>query len=143
MNELSGVRSEAHRRGVRSSTALEEGVDATISQEGFHFSMAMQKLLVGSVRLVAGRRRDLTRIVEFEGEEVATHTMHRDAEGMRGVTETLYRTADGRLMVYVENWSKRDEEGIVYSLLEVTGVDLQKGGRFEKLGEGAWAWLRR
>jgi hypothetical protein len=105
--------------------------------------MVMQKLLVGSVRLVAGRRRDLTRIVEFEGEEVATYTMHRDAEAMRGVTETLYRTPDGRLIVYVENWSKRDEEGIVYSLLEVTGVDLQKGGRFEKLGEGAWAWLRR
>ena len=105
--------------------------------------MAMQKLLVGSVRVVAERRRDLTRSVEFDGEEVATHTKHRGADGMRGVTETLYRKVDGRLIVYVENWSKREEEGTIYSLLEVTGEDLRKGGRFETLGEGAWAWLRR
>jgi hypothetical protein len=105
--------------------------------------MAMQKLLVGSVRMVAGRRRDLTRIVEFEGEKVATHTMVRGADGMRGVTETLYRTVNGRLIVYVENWSKREEEGTIYSMLEVTGEDLRKGGRFETLGEGAWAWLRQ
>jgi hypothetical protein len=105
--------------------------------------MAMQKLLVGSVRLVAGRRRDLTRVVELEGEKVATHTMYRDADETRGVTETLYRTVDGRLFVYVENWSKHEEEGTIYSMLEVTGEDLRKGGRFETLGEGAWAWLRQ
>ena len=82
-------------------------------------------------------------VVEFEGEKVATHTMYRGADGTRGVTETLYRTVDGRLFVYVENWSKREEEGTIYSMLEVTGEDLRKGGRFETLGEGAWAWLRR
>jgi uncharacterized protein YndB with AHSA1/START domain len=105
--------------------------------------MAMQKLLVGSVRLVAGRRRDLTRVVEFEAEEVATHTIYRGADGARGVTETLYRTVDGRLIVYIENWSKREEEGTIYSMLEVTGEALRRGGRFERLGEGAWAWLRQ
>jgi hypothetical protein len=93
--------------------------------------------------MLAGRRRDLTRIVEFEGEEVAIHTIRRDAEGTRGVTETLYHTADGRLIVHVENWSQREEEGTIYSILEITGEDLRKGGRFEALGEGAWAWLRR
>ena len=105
--------------------------------------MATHKLCIGSTREICGRQRDLTRVEEFEGEKVATHTMHRDAEGTRGVTETLYHLTDGRLIVYVENWSKRPEEGTVYSMLEVRGADLQKGGRFEELGKGAWAWLRR
>lgn len=106
--------------------------------------MATQKLAVGSIRLIGGRQHDLTRTVRFEGEEVATRTACRDGEGTRGVTETLYYDATSvRLVVHVENWSKRPEEGTIYSLLEVTGEDLQEGSRFEALGEGAWAWLRR
>jgi hypothetical protein len=106
--------------------------------------MATHKLPVGSVRLVGGRRRDLTRTVQFEGEEMATRTANRGSEGTRGVTETLYYDAtSSRLIVHVANWSKRPEEGAIYSLLEVTGDDLQKGARFEALGKGAWVWLRR
>ena len=105
--------------------------------------MATYELRVGSVRTIRGRQRDLTRIVQFEGEEVATRTMYRNEERTRGVTETLYYATDGRLIVHVENWSKQEEEGTIYSVLEVTGADLQKGGRFEALGQGAWAWLRR
>ena len=61
--------------------------------------------------------QDATRPVEFEGEQVAqTHVYGTDRVGSpsdtRGTTETLYRAADGRLVVYVEDWSKWQGEGV-------------------------------
>jgi hypothetical protein len=105
--------------------------------------MPTQRLQVGSVRTIGGRKNDLTRIVQFEGQEVATRTAYIDEERTRRVTETLYHTTDGRLIVHVETWSQEEEKGTIYSVLEISGTELQKGGRFEELGHGAWAWLRR
>ncbi|MFA5266041.1 MAG: hypothetical protein WC378_19640 [Opitutaceae bacterium] len=50
------------------------------------------------------------------------------------MTETLYRTADDRLVVYVDDWSRWQGEPDTYSLHEVAQTDLQPGGLFESLG---------
>ena len=55
----------------------------------------------------------------------------------RGTTQTLYRTADGRLVVHVREWSHWQGEPDVYTLREVTAEDLSVNGRFEALGREA------
>jgi hypothetical protein len=105
--------------------------------------MPTQEIRVGTVKIVNGVRCDHTRPVQLEGEKLATHTVHIGSDGTRGATETLYHTADGRLIVHVENWSRQQTETTIYSMLEITEKDLRAGGRFEALGQGAWAWLRR
>jgi hypothetical protein len=77
--------------------------------------------------------------VEFVGEELANFTEYglgRDgnATDTRGVTETLYKTEDGRLVVHVEDWSRWQGEPTTESLIEVEEIDLHAGGRFEQLG---------
>ena len=86
--------------------------------------------------------QDNTRPVEFEGEELAKVSDYgtgRDGKptDTRGTKETLYKTPDGRLVVYVENWSRWQGEPNTYDLLEVTETDLQPNGRFETLGREA------
>jgi len=86
-----------------------------------------------------GREQDLTRVVEFIGEQLAIRTEAGVGRGSeitdtRGVTETLYRAEDGRLVVYVEDWSHWQNEPNTYTLHVVTEADLQPGGRFERLG---------
>ncbi len=105
--------------------------------------MQMQRVLVGSLRTVDGARVDRTRPVEFEGEALAVREKTIDEDGRLGFTETLYYTADRRLLVHVANWSRQHGEMISYSLLEVNRHDLQPGGRFAELAQAAWAWLRR
>jgi len=85
--------------------------------------------------------QDERRLVEFEGERVAT----RDGMGShggqlsdtRGVTETLFKTKDGRLVVHVSDWSRWQREPTIESLVEVEESDLRPGGRFEFLGAAA------
>ena len=93
--------------------------------------------IVGSGGIV----QDNTREVQFEGEELAKRTEYGFHKGnitdARGVTETLYRTADGRLVVHIEDWSRWQGEPTTYTLVEVTEEDLQVGGRFEALGQEA------
>ena len=100
-------------------------------------------MLVGTVRVAEGVRIERTRPVEFEGEELAVRQMHINAEGTLGYEETLYYTTDERLIVHIANWSTQHGEMTIYSMLEVTRRDLQAGGRFEALGQRAWAWLRK
>ena len=98
------------------------------------------KVLVGSV--VAGNSgivNDNTREVEFVAEQLAKLTeygMGRDGgvTDTRGVTETLYRTDDGRLVVHVKDWSNWQSEPTTYSLHEVTEADLEGDGQFWALG---------
>jgi len=82
--------------------------------------------------------QDATRLVQFEGEELAERTEHGLHKGVttdtRGVTEMLFRTEDGRLVVHVEDWSRWVGEPTVYNLREVTEEDLGAGGRFWALG---------
>lgn len=97
-------------------------------------------VLVGSV--VAGNSGQTnynTREVEFVGEELASATEYGlGREGgitdSRGVTETLFKTEDDRLVVHVEDWSHWQGELNTYTLHEVEEADLQVGGRFEALG---------
>jgi len=105
--------------------------------------VATQRILVGSVRVVNGTRIERTRTVEFEGEQLAVRSEQINAEGTLGFTETLYYTVDRQLLVHIENWSKQRGRQSIYSLLEIDRKDLQAGGRFEVLGQGAWAWLRK
>lgn len=92
-------------------------------------------LNVGTVRRNrSGHVTDSCRPVEFVGELVASRTVHTGNDDTRGVSESLYKTDDGRLVVYVEDWSRWQGEPSVYSLREVAEADLQPGGRYEMLG---------
>jgi len=100
-------------------------------------------LRIGTRTATGSVTQDLTRDVEFEGEELARRKEYgySDRTGgvtdTRGTTETLYRAADGRLVVYVEEWSHWQGEPNRYHLLEVTEDDLGVNGRFEALGREA------
>jgi len=88
----------------------------------------------------SGQVNDTRREVQFEGEELAHYTEYgagREGVGItdtRGVTETLYKTADGRLVVHVDDWSRWQGEPSTESLHQATEADLGPGGRFEALG---------
>jgi len=98
---------------------------------------------IGRVQSTSGGiTQDNTREVQFEGEELATRTeFGAGREGgiadTRGVTETLYKAADGKLVVHVEDWSHWQGEPTTYSLHAVTEADLQPTGRFAALGAEA------
>ncbi|NLE99696.1 MAG: hypothetical protein GX601_01840 [Anaerolineales bacterium] len=105
--------------------------------------MPVYRVPVGSLRTTDGVEFDYTQTVEFEGDELAVREKTIDPDGTRGFKETLYYTADRRLLVHVANWYQQRGEMVSYALLEITRVDLQPGGRFEELALGAWAWLRK
>lgn len=101
-------------------------------------------VLVGSVVAgSSGQTNDNTRGVEFEAEELASRTEYglgRDGVGItdtRGVTETLYKAADGRLVVHVKDWSHWQSEPNTYTLHEATEADLSATGRWAALGAEA------
>ena len=99
-------------------------------------------VLVGTYTVGSGGIvQDSTREAQFRGEELAQRTEYGYHKGnitdTRGVTETLYRTDDGRLVVHIKDWSRWQGEPTTYSLLEVTEEDLGVGGRFEALGREA------
>ena len=106
--------------------------------------ITMITLKVGRIESLAnGVRQDGTRDVEFEGEEVGRRTIYgySDRTGKptdtRGITETLYRAADGRLLVYTEDWSCWAGEGNDYALVVATPEDLGPTGPFAGLGHEA------
>ena len=89
-----------------------------------------------------GHVEDDRREVVFEGEQLAQvmrygTNKHGALTDTRGVTETLYRTSDGRLVVHVADWSRWQGEPNVERLERVSEADLQPGGRFERLGREA------
>ena len=97
---------------------------------------------VGAVEATAnGHTQDTRRVVEFTGEELASNEEYGYHKGnlteTRGVTETLYRTEDVRLVVHVKDWSQWQGEPSTEHLVEVTDADIQPGGRFETLGSDA------
>ena len=91
----------------------------------------------------SGQVNDDTRQVEFEAEELASRTEYgTESDGVsitdtRGVTETLYRTADNRLIVHVNSWSRWQGEPDNLYLETVTADDLGPTGRFAQLGQEA------
>ena len=101
------------------------------------------KVYIGSVQASSGGLTlDTTKAVEFEGEAIASYSepgTGRDGgvTDTRGTRETLYRTADGRLVAHGESWSHWQGEPTGYGLHEMDWADLQPGGRFERLGDVA------
>ena len=91
-------------------------------------------LQVGSEVVIDGHMQENLRPVTFEGEKLGNRRWFTDDRGTRGVDETLYRTADGRLVVYVENWSWWPGEPDSHKLVEVQPAALDVGGQFEMLG---------
>ena len=97
------------------------------------------RVYIGSLERGSGREWiDYRELVEFEGERLAGNAdIHGDYDdgsydgGIIGVIETLYRVADGRLIVHVED---ARHELRRESLHHITEGDLMPGGRLEKLG---------
>ncbi len=100
-------------------------------------------VLVGSVVAgSSGQTNDNTQEAEFEAEELASRTEYGLGRGggitdSRGVTETLYKTSDGRLVVYVEDWSHWQGEASTYTLHEATEAEMSATGRWAALGAEA------
>jgi len=100
------------------------------------------RVFVGSIVCGSGgQTNDTRRPVTFEGEKLAELTTYGLGAGgitdTRGVTETLYRASDGRLIVHVDDWSRWQGEPSVETLHQVTEDDLNVGGKFEELGREA------
>jgi len=98
-------------------------------------------VLVGTLEsLNGGRTQDGRREVTFEGERLGSITTYGydtkrgNLTDTRGTDETLYRSADGRLVVHVKEWSRWQGEPTIEHLHAVTEKDLQPGGRFDALG---------
>ncbi len=98
-------------------------------------------LEVGTVVAWNGFVQDDRQPVEFVGERLARRTVYGlergKPTGTRGITEILYRTEDGRYVVYIKEWSMWQGEPSIYSLVLATEEDLGVGGRFEELGRKA------
>ena len=90
----------------------------------------------------SGQTNDSRRDIVFVGEKMASHTEYGEGRDggitdTRGVTETLYRTEDGKLIVHVEDWSRWQGEPNTESLQEVTEADLSPTGNYAALGADA------
>lgn len=86
-----------------------------------------------------GQTQDNRREVQFVGERVAHRTEYREGRDgrltdTRGVTQTLYRADDDRLIVHTKAWSQWAGEPTDETLQAVEEKDLQTGGFFELLG---------
>jgi hypothetical protein len=95
------------------------------------------RVRVGTLIAVNGRLQDFTQQVEFEARKLAEFHRFLGTDDTRGVSEVLYQTPDGRLIVHLEDWSRWQNEPTHYKLVEITQDDLQPGGRFEFLGREA------
>lgn len=101
------------------------------------------KLYIGSIQTSSNFTQNNTHPVEFLGEQLATRrefgysARTGGLTDTRGTTQTLYKAADGRLLVHVEDWSRWQGEPTTYSLREVTEADLGANGEFEALGREA------
>lgn len=103
----------------------------------------MEKVTAYIGRVVAsstGELQDTRQKIEFDGELLGEYIHqdikrnvcgHADSEGR---TETLYKAADGRLLVHVHHWSEHPGKPSVEELHEVAEADLLAGGRFALLG---------
>ena len=96
---------------------------------------------IGSVLTgVVGGGTDTRQKVQFEGEQLGeclSSGINRTVCGKsetRGTSQTLYRTADGRLLVHVYEWSQQPGDPSVETLHEVSAADLQPSGRYALLG---------
>lgn len=104
--------------------------------------MARITVQIGTEYNINGKLQSDLRPVEFDAEQLAEHSYFVALEGeppsdSRGVVETLYRVPDGRLVVYVERWSRWRDEPNTFALRQVAKEDFEVGGEFEALGRKA------
>lgn len=100
------------------------------------------QVLVGTcVTGTSGQKQDNTRSVLFRATQLAQVIEHdydteKDAlSDTRGITSTLYRTDDDRLVVHVKDWSNWVNEHTTHTIAEITLADLALGGPYERLGQ--------
>jgi hypothetical protein len=97
-------------------------------------------LWIGTAEALSnGQTQDNRRAVEFEGESLGSRKEYgygRDGQltDTRGTVETLYSTADGRLVVHVREWSHWRGEPTIEHVHHIGEHALQPGGEFEALG---------
>lgn len=103
--------------------------------------MDTQTVYIGTLETLSnGASQDNRREVEFSGEKLGSTTAYGydsrrgNVTDTRGVTETLYRTEDGRLVVHVKDWSRWQGEPNTESMHVVTEEDLGPDGRFWAVG---------
>lgn len=102
----------------------------------------MEEITVNIGELVTGNSgitNDTRQAVEFTGEKLGEYReygtdRHGKITDTRGTTQTLYRTADGGLVVHVHEWSRWMGEPDAESLYAVTETSLQYGGAYDRLG---------
>ena len=104
--------------------------------------MEQHEVYVGSVQAGnSGQVLDTRKLVKFEGEQLASYfepgTHRGQVTDTRGVNQLLYRAADGRLIVFEENWSHWQNEPTSSTLLVIGLDDLGPMGRFAGLGAAA------
>lgn len=93
------------------------------------------------VKLLVGHNYAF-RLVEFVGEVVAECAciINDAAEGRVDSEQTLYRTEDGRLLVYSMKAPSGPVAREIYLLREVPLEALLEGAEFEELGRAAGLW---
>jgi hypothetical protein len=89
---------------------------------------------IGSTRNINGRAVAHLRPVEFEAQELGRYGTLTGDNDTRGIDQTLYKTEDGRLIVYNKDWSLWQGEPTTYSLHQVDEADLSPTGEFSDLG---------
>lgn len=102
----------------------------------------VEEITVNIGELVTGNSgitNDTRQAVEFTGEKLGEYREYgTDRYGnitdTRGTTQTLYRTADGGLVVHVHEWSRWVGEPDTEGLYAVTEKSLQPGGAYDRLG---------
>ena len=87
----------------------------------------------------SGQTNDNRRAVQFEAQNLGSVTIYGAGKDggitdLRGVTETLYKTTDGQLVVHADDWSRWQAEPSTESLHEIQESDLETGGQYERLG---------
>lgn len=95
------------------------------------------RLKIGTERWTNGRHQDFTHEVEFKARRLGEFTKLLGDRDLEGVTQTLFETPSGELVVYVEDWSRWQGVPNKYYLRKVTRKDLLPGGEFEFLGREA------
>jgi len=93
------------------------------------------------VKLLVGHNYAF-RPVEFVGEVVAECACIMDlaTEGRVDSEQTLYRTEDGRLLVYSMSAPSGPVAREIYLLREIPPEALVEGAEFEELGRAAGIW---
>lgn len=87
----------------------------------------------------SGTTNDTRQAVQFTGEKLGEYheygtDHHGNITDTRGTTQTLYRVADGRLIVHRHVWSRWVGEPDSESLYVATEKSLQPGGLYARLG---------